>query len=289
MSPSISELKTAKNIDGLIDALDREAWNARNQASDAIRDVSDASTVDLLVSILKEGRRKRLIRAGVAMTLGKIGDIRAVESLIAALKDSDWNVQNAAAEALGQIGDNRAVEPLIALLKTGEHMISTTGALGMFNDVRAVEALKALKDQEVEALKVLKAQESHAKSRTRFNKIIDSLQELKPTTFPYGCPECARFAVSVKGKPPFSYLCPKCHLHWSITKGERPGEYKWDAYEERISGFHNYTVRDCLKCGQKLSFYSGGVSGNFNGRSVSFCIPCGNLHTERDYDYDPDR
>ncbi|TET54739.1 MAG: HEAT repeat domain-containing protein, partial [Anaerolineales bacterium] len=41
----------------------------------------------------------------------------AVEPLIAALKQKDNNVQQAAAGALGQIGDPRAVEPLITALR----------------------------------------------------------------------------------------------------------------------------------------------------------------------------
>jgi hypothetical protein len=41
----------------------------------------------------------------------------AVEPLSAALKDEEWDVRQAAAEALGEIKDPRAVEPLIAALK----------------------------------------------------------------------------------------------------------------------------------------------------------------------------
>jgi HEAT repeat protein len=39
-----------------------------------------------------------------------------VEPLIAALKDENSDVRQAAAKALGKIGDPRAVEPLIAAL-----------------------------------------------------------------------------------------------------------------------------------------------------------------------------
>ena len=50
--------------------------------------------------------------------LGKITKIaRAVEPLIAALKDSDGDVRRYAARALGQINKARGVEPLIAMLK----------------------------------------------------------------------------------------------------------------------------------------------------------------------------
>ena len=48
--------------------------------------------------------------------MGRLGDGRAVEPLIAALKDGDEGVRREAAEALGRLGDARAVEPLVAAL-----------------------------------------------------------------------------------------------------------------------------------------------------------------------------
>ena len=51
-----------------------------------------------------------------AYALGKMGDERAVEPLIKALSNDDWNICQIAAAALGPIGDARAVEPLIKAL-----------------------------------------------------------------------------------------------------------------------------------------------------------------------------
>lgn len=57
------------------------------------------------------------VRGATAETLGRIGDVRAMEPLIAVLKDKDSWVRRGAAEALGWIGDARAVEPLIIALR----------------------------------------------------------------------------------------------------------------------------------------------------------------------------
>ena len=57
------------------------------------------------------------MREAAAKALGAIGDARAVEPLIAALKDENKYVSQAAAKALGKIKDPRPVEPLIAALK----------------------------------------------------------------------------------------------------------------------------------------------------------------------------
>ena len=57
------------------------------------------------------------VRTAAAGALGQIGDPRAVEPLIAALKDEGESVRSSAARALGKIGDPRAVESLSAALK----------------------------------------------------------------------------------------------------------------------------------------------------------------------------
>lgn len=69
----------------------------------------------------------------------------APEPLAAALKDSEFSVREAAAEALGQLKDTRAVEPLIAALKDDDWGVAAAAAeaLGKLSDPRAVQALIA--------------------------------------------------------------------------------------------------------------------------------------------------
>ena len=55
------------------------------------------------------------IRRDAAASLGNANEVRAVEPLIASLRDSEPAVCRAAATALGLIGDPRAVEPLIRI------------------------------------------------------------------------------------------------------------------------------------------------------------------------------
>jgi hypothetical protein len=84
------------------------------------------------------------LRTGAAETLGKIGDKRAVESLIEALRDEDCDVRKEAAYALGEIGDKRAVEPLIAALRDEDSGVreAAASALGEIGDKRTINALK---------------------------------------------------------------------------------------------------------------------------------------------------
>jgi len=75
------------------------------------------------------------VAAMAAKSLGRIGDKRAVEPLIEALKDEDSTIVSEAARALGKIGDKRAVEALTEALKHKDSHVQ----------VAAVEALKTLR------------------------------------------------------------------------------------------------------------------------------------------------
>ncbi len=88
-------------------------------------------------------------RRQAALTLGKLGDARAVGPLIHALQDQAFGVRSCAALSLGLLGDQRAVEPLIKALKDFDYTVreQVALALGLLGDFRAVTPLKnALQD-----------------------------------------------------------------------------------------------------------------------------------------------
>jgi HEAT repeat protein len=87
--PNVDELKAKIDVDGLIKALEYE--------------------------------KDRQVQCDAAKALGKIGNERAVEPLINALKNKEGNVRRESAEALGKIGDTRAVEPLVKALGYGSY------------------------------------------------------------------------------------------------------------------------------------------------------------------------
>ena len=95
--PNIEKLKAKGNIKGLIKALGYKKDAAIRQAA--------------AQALMEMGFGWSAVEA-----LRKIGDARAVEPLIAALRDGDSDVRYKAARALWGIGDPRAIEPLIALL-----------------------------------------------------------------------------------------------------------------------------------------------------------------------------
>ena len=83
-----------------------------------------------------------VVRKAAAQVLGEIGDVRAVEPLIVALKNKHEDLRKTAAEALGKIGDARAVEPLRVALKDEDRDVrkAAAKALGKIGDARAVRA-----------------------------------------------------------------------------------------------------------------------------------------------------
>ena len=76
--------------------------------------------VEIQIDLLKD--RDWFRRKDAAITLGEMGDERAIAPLIMALRDSEWNVREAAQDALAQVGPP-AVEPLIRALR--EYQVRT--------------------------------------------------------------------------------------------------------------------------------------------------------------------
>ena len=107
----------APAVEPLIAALEDEELRVRAAAAEALGQIGDARAVAPLIAALKD--TDKYVRKAATEALGKIG-APAVESLSAALKDTDKYVRKAAAYALGEIKDPRAVEPLIAALRDSD-------------------------------------------------------------------------------------------------------------------------------------------------------------------------
>jgi len=91
------------------------------------------------------------VRSAAVDAATRCGGQRAVPVLLAALKDTSWEVRRAAAKALGFIGENSAVPGLCELIQDPDRDVREAGisALGQINDVRAlVPLVTALLDVE---------------------------------------------------------------------------------------------------------------------------------------------
>ncbi len=96
--------------------------------------------VEIQIDLLKD--RDWFRRKDAAITLGEMGDERAIGPLIIALRDAEWNVREAAEESLAQIG-SPAVEPLIKALREYQIRNYVIKVLGKIKDERVLDPLMA--------------------------------------------------------------------------------------------------------------------------------------------------
>ena len=96
--------------------------------------------VEIQLDLLKDKDWFR--RKDAAITLGEMGDERAIPALITALRDSEWNVREAAQGSLAQIG-SPAVEPLIKALREYQVRTFVIEILGKIKDERVLDPLMA--------------------------------------------------------------------------------------------------------------------------------------------------
>ena len=107
--PNIRKMKENHDIDGLIKALKHSDTVVRMDAAIALGEIRNIRAVEPLIDALKD---TEIVRWEAVWALGEIGDKRAVGPLINLLKDSDTNVRWDAAESLRKIRDPRGLDAL---------------------------------------------------------------------------------------------------------------------------------------------------------------------------------
>jgi len=134
----LGQLGNVRAVEPLIGALRDN--DVRQAAIEALVQIGTSALEPLIYALGDD----ELVRAA-AEALGHLGDIRAVDPLIRALRDEKWYVREIVAEALGRIGAPRAVEPLIHALGDNNTSMdvkrAAAEALGKLGDDRAIMPL----------------------------------------------------------------------------------------------------------------------------------------------------
>ena len=137
--------------------------------------------MDNLKKLLEELKSEDCIdREEAAEDLGRLDDIRASDSLIAALEDEEPYVRGAAATSLGVLKVIGAVEPLIDMLKT-EYRTDVLGdiafALGKIGDKRAIGPLRDLLKNRPKSVLINKMPLFYFSSETEYKDFCDTARE----------------------------------------------------------------------------------------------------------------
>jgi len=121
---------------------------------------------------LPQPQKSPIARVQRVVQLGEARSPSGVPELIAALEDTDGNVRRLAASALGKIGDHRAVEPLMALLAREDKpqvRQYAVKALGQIGDPRAQSVLEKIFADKTER------DYTQASARTALKKLLAQL------------------------------------------------------------------------------------------------------------------
>jgi len=137
-----------KTIQELIQDLNDDDEFVQEEAFGLLEIRAEESFEPLLDLLTARGVSKDLKKTSIKI-LGFIGNDKAIESLIASLRDNNKLVRREASTALSRMGE-KAVDPLIDILKDDDWRVrgAAAWALGKIGDKCAIEPLNALLDDE---------------------------------------------------------------------------------------------------------------------------------------------
>lgn len=184
----LAQLLDPRSADAFVDAMADP--NLRDLATETLRKfVAIRDRVDQILDDLRdieESELKEGLRQEAVIQMHRIGR-PIVEILLEYLDDDEWIVREAAADTLGKIGDVRAVEPLMERLRsdkdTGvkEHALKSLGLIGdsrpieLYIEVIPIRPLRILAVEALEKVKDVEVLRPHVELFTRLKTDRDGL------------------------------------------------------------------------------------------------------------------
>ncbi len=135
--PDVEQLKVRRDIGGLIKALHARDYDTRKSAADALLSIGAPAVSSLVSALAEENVNVRVLSSWVLAELAKqpsalFSSLIAlmIPALIKALSDQNSTVRCHAALSLGEIGDDRAIPPLVACLKDPDPLVRQHATVG---------------------------------------------------------------------------------------------------------------------------------------------------------------
>jgi len=129
-----------RSVDELINDLKHGRLEIQEEAAFELAGFHDSKAVEALIAALRNEEYEVGVRCAAAESLGRLGDKQAFDLLMTGLNSKEYMLRSACAFALGKLGDKRAADSLFFLLKDSDHSVvsSAAHALAKMHDKRAV-------------------------------------------------------------------------------------------------------------------------------------------------------
>ena len=140
----LGEIKDEQSAVTLLKLLQTEKEDIKPDIILALGNIKCKESVNPLVEIIKSKSSGKQLLESAVITLGKIGDERAIYPLAELMTKGQYmmsKIKNLAASALGEIGDESAIEILIEYTKDKTCYLSAVEALGKIGSPDAADAL----------------------------------------------------------------------------------------------------------------------------------------------------
>jgi HEAT repeat protein len=147
---ALGETRSGKAVAPLMSLVQDEESTLRGQAAASLARLGNLA-LDTLVAALRDSRPS--VRVLAAQALGESGLKQAAPALVTLVGSDSSAARGEAIEALGKIGDPSAVDPILAAIEGGSVVVrrKAISALGRLRDRRAVPAfVKALSDRDAD-------------------------------------------------------------------------------------------------------------------------------------------
>lgn len=147
----ILESRDERYVDGLLTLLDDSDLYLLRECINLLGRIGNPKALPTLIDLLNREPNDDELHEDVIIALGRIGDDRAVDSILALSAHTNVYIRQRVAKALGSFSSGRNVEVLITLLDDDSNEVRANAAqsLGMIGETNAIPALdNALDDGE---------------------------------------------------------------------------------------------------------------------------------------------
>ena len=140
---ALGELGDIRARESLVSALQDDCRLLAEASADALAQFGRLC-LDPFIAVLRSGKAPDAVRHRIVEALGQVSDAKSVDVLTSALSDANVDIRKSATRALANIGGSHAVPPLLSALRDWQTRYIAAEALAKIGDRTAIPALVAV-------------------------------------------------------------------------------------------------------------------------------------------------